>query len=447
MPTVRKGLWGRLLPVAVVGVGLLVTVARDAFFREQESNSPMPEVDYANPVLDLQFHDQVRPGDYLNAPTMRFGLGIPDPKDKSKFKTKLVYDASGRTCNALVRIDKSIEYMLGLEQGSWKVPMKDPLGKDRKGNNLIGVRSVWQRSGPPPITVTQIVEIVPGGLSADGTKLLLDTCLVRYDLTNEDSKPHTVALRFLLDTFIGSNDAVPFTIAGAKQLCDTMKTFDKPADVPDYITALERQDLKNPGTVAHLVLRYGGGLEPPSRVTLGAWPASSLRKPPANDKRADMQNTRWEVPVHPMAQAKSSENPKGDSAVTMYWDDKEVPPKGTRTVGFAYGLGSVSGEKGGQLGITAGGQLVAGQEFTLTAYVKNPASGTTATLHLPRGLQLAGGSPTETVAPVPAGASSPFSPVTWRVKAVKDGVKQVRVSLSTGVVEQHKLVIQPGVFE
>jgi hypothetical protein len=144
-----------------------------------------------------------------------------------------------------------------------------------------------------------------------------------------------------------------------------------------------------------------------------------------------------------MALAKSAENPNGDSAVTMYWDDKEVPPKQTRTVGFAYGLGSITGEKGeGQLGITAGGELVAEKEFTLTAYVKNPAPGTTVTLTLPRGLKLAGGREKEAVPPIPAGSSSPYSPVTWRLQAVSAGVKRVKVTLSSGVTVQHKVVIK-----
>jgi hypothetical protein len=430
----------RLLPVGIVVLGLLTAVGRDVLFRESV-DEPVPVVDYDHPVLDLRFHDAVLPGDFLTTPTMRFGLGIPDPKDPAKFKTKLIYDDYGRTCNVCVRVDKTTEYLLGVEQGSWKVPIKEPLGKDLAGHQLRGYKSVWVRSGPPPVTVTQYVEIVPGGLSADGSKLLLDTCLVRYDLTNDDSVAHPVALRFLLDTFIGSNDAVPFTIAGAKELCDTMKTFNRPDEVPDYISALERQDLKDPGTVAHLVLKYGG-MDPPTRVTLGAWPAASLRKEPGGEK-ADIQNTRWEVPVLPMALAKSAENPNGDSAVTMYWDDRDVQPKQTRTVGFAYGLGSVTGDKGeGQLGITAGGELVADKDFTLTAYVKNPAPGTTITLTLPRGLKRVSGGEKEPVPPVPAGSSSPYSPVTWRLQATSAGVKRVRVTLSSGATVQHKLVIK-----
>ena len=85
-----------------------------------------------------------------------------------------------------------------------------------------------------------------------------------------------------------------------------------------------------------------------------------------------------------------------------------------------------------------------GAEFTLTAYVKEPAPGTTITLGLPRGLRLAGGSEKESVPPVPAGASSPYSPVTWRVKADSDGVKRVKVTLNSGATVQHKLVIKPA---
>jgi hypothetical protein len=443
----RRRLSMRLLPVGVIVVGLLTAAARDVYFR-QAADIPLPEIDYANPALDLHFHDKVVPGDFVPVPSMRFGLGIPDSAKKGTFKTKLIYDDMGRTCNVCVRIDKSVEFLLGVEQGGWKPPIKGPLGKDQGGHEIIGAKSVWQRNAPPNIVITQYVEIVPAGLSEDGKKRLLDTCLVRYDITNEDATPHTVGLRFLLDTFIGSNDAVPFTIAGEKELCETKKSFDKPEDVPDFISALEKQDVENPGTVAHLSLRFGDTLEPPGRMTLGAWPAASLRKRPGGEK-ALMQNTRWDVPVMPMFWASSAENPNGDSAVTMYWLDKELAPKKTRTVGFAYGLGSVTGDRGqGQLGITAGGELVADREFALTAYVKNPAPGTTATLSLPRGLALATGRDRESVPPVPADAASPYSPVTWRVKAIKSGVQRVKVSLSSGAMTEHRLVIKPsGIFK
>ena len=446
-PTVPQGnLLFRLLPVTIVVVGLLAAMSHDLIFHEPPE-MPLPEIDYANPRLAVLFHESILPDEFVSPPSMRFGLGIPDPADPKKFKTKLIFDQHGRTCNVVVRVDR-IDSLWGVEHGRWRGPMLQPLGKDKEGHQIAGAKAVWERTGPPSITVTQYAEIVPGGLSADGKKRLLDTCLIRYDITNEDGIAHQVGLRFLLDTYIGSNDAVPFTVAGSKELYDTMKSFDKAADVPDFISALERQDLQNPGTVAHLSLKYGAPLEPPTRVTLGAWPASKLRNEPGG-AAALMQNTRWDVPVLPMALAKDASNPNGDSAVTLYWDDKEIPPKQTRTVGFAYGLGSITGEKGaGQLAMTAGGEVEAGKEFTLTAYVKNPAPGTTITLTLPRNLKLVGGSDKENVPPIPPGASSPFSPVSWRVKANKSGIVRVGVALSSGATLEHRLAIrEAGLFK
>jgi hypothetical protein len=447
-PSSERGrLVARLLPVAIVVVGLLTAVFRDWMYREPGGEDTVAEVDYANPVLDVQFHERVQPRDFVEQASMRFGLGKPNPAgSREHFATKLVYDDFGRSCNVCVRVDRAQEFLWGIEGGSWKPPIKEPLGKDREGHRLIGARAIWVHPNPP-ITITQLVEIVPGGLDQNTNKRLLDTCLIRYDIANEDSHPHTVGLRFLLDTFIGKNDAVPFTIAGARQLCNTQMIFDKPADVPDFISALEKEDLNNPGTVAHLSLRYGGGLEPPSRVTLGAWPVRKLRTLQGG-AAADGERTRWTVPVLDMDLAKSSENPLGDSAVTLYWEDREIPAKQTRTVGFAYGLGSVSGEKSGGLGLTSGGELVAGKDFTLTAYVKNPAFGTTITLALPKGLQLAAGTEKQDVPPLPPGSVGAYSPVTWRVKALKAGLFKVSVTLNSGATLQHKLVISnPEIFK
>src|SRR5262249_24987160 len=162
--------------------------------------------------------------------------------------------------NVCVRINKNVEYLLGdTRYGSWR-KVKEDLGEDKTtGHKLIGARSIWAHNAPP-IRIDQIVEIVPGGLSDDGKRQLLDTCLVQYRIHNDDSRPNTVGLRFLLDTFIGDNDAVPFTIAGAKELCDTMQEFNKADAVPDFISALQRQDLREPGIVAHLSLKYGAGI-------------------------------------------------------------------------------------------------------------------------------------------------------------------------------------------
>jgi hypothetical protein len=443
----RQQLLLRLVPVALVAVGLLVAVVRDAFFRTKDEQEEIPPIDPV-PRVELRFHDAVQSSDSsfsLTWPTMRFGVLIPDPRDPKKYK-KLTYNELGRTCNTCVRIDND-EFLLGdPAHGNWEPPIKQALGKGLEGEpDRIGYRSKWIYK-QPAVTLEQTVEIIPAGLSPDGSKRLLDTCLVRYVFTNTDKAiGHSVGLRFLLDTYIGANDGVPFAIPGEKDLCDTSKDFDSPDKVPDFISALERQNVKDPGTVAHVSLKVGGGLEPPGRVTLGAWPDRDLVKvDPAKGALARRQSTMWEVPVFSMQEAvlkKSKDDPSaGDSAVTLYWKEQNLRPETTRVLGFAYGLGSVTGDSGkGTLGLTSGGELVAGKEFTLTAYVKDRVENQKVKLELPASITLVGDKETKDVPPPSSGS---VSTVTWRVKASKSGVITVRLS-SGGVEVKHKILVRP----
>src|SRR6185437_11073407 len=170
--------------------------------------------------------------------------------------------------------------------------------------------------------------------------------------------------------------------------------------------------LENPGTVAHLTLRLGGRLDPPDRVTLGRR-INQLQWKPGEEPHVD-----WLFPVLPMRDNVG----QGDSGVVLYWDAKELPPKGHREMGFAYGLGHVSsGEGGGKLGLTVGGSFLPGEEFTVTAYVNEPLPRQTVSLELPRGLTRVDGEATRNVPPLPADAVSRNSPVTWKVKAARRG--------------------------
>ena len=138
--------------------------------------------------------------------------------------------------------------------------------------------------------VTQTVEIVPGEQSGR-----LDTCLVRYTLHNTDSVAHEVGLRFLLDTFIGNNDGVPFTIPGKAGLCSTRQSFERPEEVPDYIQALEQDSLLAARARWRTCnSRSPGPLESPSRVLLGGYPDGPLRE--LGYRQANGWFTPWEVP-------------------------------------------------------------------------------------------------------------------------------------------------------
>jgi hypothetical protein len=283
------------------------------------------------------------------------------------------------------------------------------------------------------IQITQTTELVAGAQSNRP-----DTCLIRYSIQNLDNRTHRVGLRFLLDCYIGSNDAVPYLVPGRHELCTSYEEFNDPVRMPDFIQALEREDLRDPGTIAQIQLKVGRSVEPPTRVTLGAYPNLRLR---GTDRRCNQEKTMWDVPVMSMKSL-----PEGDSAVVLYWDQRELDPGKTREVGFAYGLGTVSGSEGkGQLALTIGGDFTPRGEFTATAYVSNPVPGQTATLTLPDGFELIGGEATQTVPA--AGAGSNTSPVTWRVRAGGAGTHKLKAELSTGVSQTKEVRIRvKGIF-
>jgi hypothetical protein len=275
---------------------------------------------------------------------------------------------------------------------------------------------------------------------------------VRYTIENRDERPHRVGLRFLLDTFIGANDGVPFTIPGASGLCDTQKRFDRAADVPDFIQALERDDPQDPGTVAYLQFRIGEQVESPSRVTLGGWPNSELRQ--FGFREAKAQLTKWNVPFLSMKELdrlaqRINKRAAYDSAVTMYWDEQPLAPGKKRLVGFTYGLGNVdTRESAGHLLLTVGGRLVRDGEFTLTALVHNPQPGERLTLSLPPGFVTIEGAEEPDVPPVPVGAARPDSPVTWRIRAGNDGKYELAVHSNKGAKQKMPLTIHTrGVFD
>jgi serine/threonine protein kinase/HEAT repeat protein len=402
----------------------------------------------ANPYLFIRFHDY--PGDkYVPKPSMRFGLQAKDPKhpDQPKY---LTFDEHGLSNNTVLLVDGR-QYLFGetplkgfgFDQsdppGEW-VEMKAKLQGEIAGRPRDGLASSWLLPGRK-LKITQEVEIMPGQQSRR-----LDTCLVRYILKNQDTRPHEVGIRFLLDTFIGSKDAVPFAVPGVSELCDTKLMFDTPEGVPNFIQALEKDDLRNPGTAAFLQFRVGKNIESPSRVQLGRWPEPQLQQ--IGIQAAKAQYTGWNVPFVSMKE-RAGNLMDDDSAVTMYWNEQTLEPRKTRVVGFAYGLGHVdTRESGGHLLLTAGGRLVPNVDFSLMALVHNPNPDETLTLELPAGIEAAGQQMTRMVPAVPPGARRQDSPVTWRLRASKDGKHELTVRSSTGVKQRLPLTIPSrGMFD
>src|SRR5262249_43167513 len=241
-------------------------------------------------------------------------LGRSDPKRfgvvSLRDRKRLTFSDDGGTNTSVVNINGQTGEF-GAAAGRWlERDVKLPPDPRREARN--GSRSVWAVGG---VHFTQVLEVVPskqpvnvGGMR----RRVLDTVLIRYVVENKDREQHTVGMRIQVDTLIGNNDGVPFTVPGLPGLVNTFADFRTPDQVPDFIQALEIPNLQNPGTVAHMTLKLGGGVEPPGRVSLTHWSGGDLN---------------WEVPVRHMG---------GDSAVILYWEPRPLRPGARREFGFAY---------------------------------------------------------------------------------------------------------------
>jgi hypothetical protein len=342
----------------------------------------------------------------------RFGLVLlqqKDPNNPDAFK-KLTFQEKGASNNTCVRIDGS-DFQYGRppgKRGGREVDKKE--------------RHIWQTVWFFPdagVRVTQLVQIVPGAQSGQ-----LDTCLVHYILKNESNLPRKVGLRVLLDTYIGANDGVPFAIPGRPGLLIRPAVFEKDK-VPDYIQALERPDLKDPGTVAHLGLKGiqipNVELEPISKLILCPWESDAVG---------------WEVKIADENKDKDIR----DTCVVLYWAEKSMDSGEVRHLAFTYGLNPISTPEGsGNLALTVGGSFVAGNTFTATAYVKDPQAGQTVKLTLPEGLSFVSGQQAEQAVEARAG----YSQVSWRVHSDKAGDYVLRATSGTAGVG-HKVRITTG---
>jgi hypothetical protein len=407
-------LWWHLLPAGLLVLVLVVTLVRDVIWGG--SGAYRLPVD-PHPRLRLGFDK-----------ALHFGLVVVDPAHPSDLDPKkltydkrLTYDPYGSTNSTVLRIDGQDHKFGGKTGGGWERPKPEDVGK------WGGKKATWIFDDSR-IAVTQTVELVPGEpqIVEGEYKHLVDTCLVRYTIKNTDSRPHTVGLRFLLDTLIGSNDGVPFTVPG-RGLVDSFADY-QGGQIPDFLFVLERPDPKNPGTVAQLTLRLGGKLEAPERVSLTRWPG---------------QNgvSKFDVPLVSFAPnpVEKDMGLPGDSAVALYWEERELGPKETREVGFTYGLGNLSAT--GELALTVGGALVVNNELTVVGLVnREPGPGETITLELPEGLKLAETTPQ--TQPVPRLQGGRPRPVTWRIWASQPGDFTIRIRTSSGDVQERRITIR-----
>ena len=341
----------------------------------------------------------------------RFGLFAADkkdPKDASK-NLRLTYDQEGDSNNTRIKIDGR-DFLFAHAMKEVRVT------EDKEDSK----RRVWRVScdyllAGERIKVSQFVQIVPGSQSGN-----LDTCVIRYTVENKGKNSHKIGLRMMLDTFIGGEDGVPFVVPGTDGFVTKFTEFTQ-KDMPDFIEAMQFQNLDAPGVIAHLGLK-GFQLpdcepEPLYKLYLGENPG----------------NTEFSFDADPseLAPKKGKDGSRfTDSVAFLYWNERDTNPGEVREFAFSYGLGEISkpdGSSGGKLSVTTGGNTNAGKTFTLTALVKDATKGQPVMITLPEGVNLASGE-TKEKAIVEVDRATQMSQVSWKVSASKAGVYSLKVA-------------------
>ncbi len=447
-----KPLWVHLLPAGLLGLALLVVVIADLIGRAAPRTAPtrtargtVPSRMTPGAVRATGGTGNTRtcatPGrSWASTSTIihRFGLemlDVPDPRPefKGSYKKITYSDAGvppqGDTNNTIVFIGGS-EYFFGEAHLDRDVKSEN-LPKGRKGNRT------KMDFGDEKVRVTQHVEIVPG---QNG---LLDTCLIWYRIENYGESPIKVGVRFMLDTFIGANDGVPFTAPGVKGLIKDMREF-KGEEVPPYLEVVENgDDAKNPGTVVRLGLkniRLPGvaNVEEPDDVRITHFPPSQGRQ-------------GWEVPMRSMkdetVDPKDQTKTQGDSCVAMYWPYDitknrvaELPAGGKRDMAVTYGLSQLdisTGAGKAALALSTPDAVPPDTDFVVTAYVYNANSGDPVELTLPSGLRLASGETAKKT--VEEGGKR--SVVFWKVHAGSAGDYTIEAK-SGGATAKHAVAVK-----
>jgi hypothetical protein len=339
-------------------------------------------------------------------PDGRFGLvsltGNPDdPSDDNK---QLTFSRHGETNNTRVMVDGRAP-TFGDSQGetveSWH--------SELDGSMVI----VWSYR---QVLVREAVRLVPGDLSDR-----IDTMRVTYALKNTGSTAHEVGIRVMLDTLIGGNDGVPFIVPGREGMVTEPLVMRGP-DVPDFVQSLEREDLRNPGVIVDIGLYPHEGEERPSELVLTHWPGGD----------AEWDYDRSEPFGH-------------DSAAGIYYEPRPLLPGQTRSVGFSYGLGTISSTatKNARLSLTAGGPIRAGSSFWFVALVNSPRPGQTVTLTLPDGLTLR--RPVTSSQEVKG--SGAYTQLSWLVEVASELIGSVAVEAALepgGFRERQMFTIQPA---
>ncbi len=296
----------------------------------------------------------------------------------------LTYAPDGKTNNTRIQVDGVDASYGDPANGSFDV------APQKRGT---GMYAVWSYRG---IEAREEVMLTVGA-----TTRRTDTIRVQYTLTNYTAQSHNVAIRVMLDTLIGDNDGVPFLFAGENAITTVTKQVFGAA-VPDYIEALERGDLSNPGTIVNLAMR-GVDATPPDRLLVSGW----YDHEPAWDYLSQVRG----IGAPLLRNGLPGQAP--DSAVGLFYNAKPLAPNESHTLVFYYGLGGLAAV--GNLGLTVPLEVVESEKFSIIVIVMDARGGQKVQLTLPDSIALGEGE--RSTKDVTASGANQFSQVSWRLRA------------------------------
>lgn len=245
-----------------------------------------------------------------------------------------------------------------------------------------------------------------------------DVVEIKYTVKNTGNTSHTVGMRIMLDTMLGSNDKAPFKIPGIGDV--TTENEFSGNNIPQYWQAFD-------------------SLTDPKVMSQGSFLRSSENKP---DK---VQFTNWGSVKNASWDYKISEGREnGDSAVSVIWNEKALAAGQTRNYVTYYGISELTVDSAPPLSLGAycdASATITGHNtdgtpkyssIDFTAYVENVGTDTAKNAYvnitLPSGITLKSGSSKYTYSTLAANTSKQVS---WTLnidKNIQPGTYQIKVT-------------------
>lgn len=348
---------------------------------------PTPTPDYPGPVIDFRVNGVGRFGVFTT---------IGDPKRSDDDNKRLTYMTAGETSNTRIFVDGGMPIFGGNEGTLVTLARKE---------GAVTVTE-WEHH---KIFIAQRLSIVQGPSTNR-----FDTLKIEYILENRDGVAHQVGLRMMIDTLIGNNDGVPFSVPGQQGIVNRAIDLRGKA-IPDFFQVLENPSMTNPGVVINVTLS-GRDATPPERVLITGWPGGEAPW----DYLANVGGV--DAPLGRGGQAGGG----GDSAVGLFYPIKIIAPAEQYHIVAYYGLGDITKPvntpvpNSPALGLSiSANQVEQGASFWILARVDNPQAGMQVTLVLPPELELLDGQITQAITPE---TNASFTTRSWLVRAKTPGM-------------------------